>query len=242
MPPTLMSRSESLGLSARHEGVGKHHAANPGAAGPSGQVGADPLHRRSERGLMGAHGEAPGLAQGLRVEVGEAVDRHRTVHVGQLDGTGGLVGVGAQVNTGVVDQPRPEAQPLGGVVVAAGDHHPRPGGREPGEGLVGEPHRVDGRQRPVVDVAGEDDQVDLLGHHDLDQVVDEGSLMGEHALPVEGPPQVPVGGVEDPHAPNLGSSTDTPALPRRAHPPGPPRGPSSGAAEVRRSGPRVARW
>ena len=38
-----------------------------------------------------------------------------------------------------------------------------PGGGQPGEGLVGELDRVDRRQRAVVDVAGHDHEVDLLG-------------------------------------------------------------------------------
>ena len=67
---------------------------------------------------------------------------------------------------------RAEAEPLRGVVVAAGEHHPGAGRGEPGQGLVGQPDRVDVRQRPVVDVAGDDDQVDPLGGDDLEQVVD----------------------------------------------------------------------
>ena len=57
-------------------------------------------------------------------------------------------------------------------MVAAGEHHQGAGRGEPGQGLVGQPDRVDVRQRPVVDVAGDDDQVDPLGGDDLEQVVD----------------------------------------------------------------------
>ncbi len=114
---------------------------------------------------------------------------------------------------------------LGGVVVAAGEHDPGAGGGEPGEGLVGQPDRVDVRQRPVVDVAGDDDQVDPLGVDDLQQVVDVRRLVAEHALAVERPAEVPVGGVEDAHAPDLGGATDSPSHPRRRTPgdPRPPR-------------------
>ena len=107
---------------------------------------------------------------------------------------------------------------LRGVVVAAGEHDPGPGRGQPGQGLVGEPDGVDVGQRPVVDVAGDDDEVDPLGVDDLEQVVDVGRLVREHPLPVERPAEVPVGGVEDAHASNLGGATDSPAHPRRRTP------------------------
>ena len=67
---------------------------------------------------------------------------------------------------------------------------------------------VDRRQRPVVDVAGDDHQVDLLGLHDLQHVVDVGSLGAEHPDTVERPSQVPVGGVQDAHATTLVGHAD----------------------------------
>ncbi len=91
----------------------------------------------------------------------------------------------------------------------------RPGGRQPGQRLVGQPDRVDVRQRAVVDVARDHHQVDLLRLDDLEQVVDVRSLVAEHALPVEGPPEVPVGGVEDAHTATLGAGTDSAGLARR---------------------------
>ncbi len=88
------------------------------------------------------------------------------------------------------------------------------------EGLVGQRHGVDGRQRPVVDVAGHDHEVDLLRLDGLDQVVDVRRLRGEEVLAVERPAQVPVGGVQDAHARTLGEGTDrTPAhTPTQASP------------------------
>ena len=81
--------------------------------------------------------------------------------------------------------------------------------RQPGQRLVGEPDGVDRRQRAVVDVAGDDDQVDPLGLDDLEQVVDVRRLVREHPLAVERPAQVPVGGVEDAHATTVGADADT---------------------------------
>ena len=56
---------------------------------------------------------------------------------------------------------------------------------------------------------------DPLGLDHLDQVVDEARLVLEHPDAVEGATQVPVGGVEDPHRTNLGTSADTASPPRR---------------------------
>ena len=69
------------GLAAGHEGVGEHH--RPGAGGADGQVAAYALHGGRERGLVGPGGQLPGLGEGQRVEVGQAVDRDRPVVVGQ---------------------------------------------------------------------------------------------------------------------------------------------------------------
>ena len=85
------------------------------------------------------------------------------------------------------------------VVITSGNHDLCGGRGQAGEGLVGEVDRVDVRQCPVVDVAGDDDQVDPLGGDDLEQVVDVRRLVAEHALPVERPAEVPVGRVEDAH-------------------------------------------
>ena len=111
-------------------------------------------------------------------------------------------------------EPKPE--PLGRVVVARRQHHPGARGGQPGERLVGQSYGVDVRQRAVVDVARDDHEVDPLRLDHLDQVVDEGRLVLEHAHAVERAPQVPVGGVEDPHRTNLGTTTDTTSAPRRS--------------------------
>ena len=118
-------------------------------------------------------------------------------------------GVGADEDPGGVDEPGAEAEPLGGVVVAAGDDDLRPRRGQPRERLVGQPDRVDLGQRPVVDVAGDHDEVDPLRLDHLEQVVDVRRLVAEHPLTVERPPEVPVGGVEDAHGTNLGRGADT---------------------------------
>ncbi len=71
------------------------------------------------------------------------------------------------------------------------------------ERVVEEGDDVDPGQGAVVDVPGDEHDVHALGPHDLDEVVDEGRLGAEQPDPVEGPSEVPVGGVEDPHAGRL---------------------------------------
>ena len=72
---------------------------------------------------------------------------------------------------------------------------------------VDEPHQalreqLDGLgrgHRPVVDVAADEHGVDPLGAHDVDEVVEVGGLGVEQPHLVERAPQVPVGGVDQPH-------------------------------------------
>ena len=54
-------------------------------------------------------------------------------------------------------------------------------------------------QGAVVDVAGDEHRVDRLGAHDLDEVVEVGRLGALQPHLVEGPSQVPVGGVDHAH-------------------------------------------
>ena len=202
-----MSRSLSLGQAAGDERVRQHHRA--GARGPGGEVGADPLHRlgRAPRGASAS--AAPTRAEHVGLEVGDAVDRDRAVLVVEQHRLVDPAGVGAQVHARRASTSRAlKPSRRGGVVVAAGDHHPGPGGGEPVERVVGQRHGVDRRQRPVVDVARDDHEVDLLGLDGLDQVVDVRRLRGEEVLAVERPAEVPVGGVQDAHAATLGEGAD----------------------------------
>ena len=153
--------------------------------------------------------QGPGLGERQGVEVGQAVDRDGSVLVGQLDGRADRGGVGADEHAGRVDQPRAEPEPLGGVVVAAGQHHLGARAGEPHQRLVGQPDGVDLGERAVVDVTGDDHEVDPLGLDHLEQVVDVRRLVREHPLAVERPAQVPVGGVEDAHETTVGADADT---------------------------------
>ena len=206
----------ALGLAgggAGDEGVREDHRARGRRAG--GEVAAHAGHRLRQRGLVAAVAEPPRLEQRGRVEVGEGVDRDVAVLVAEQDGSADRGRVGAHEDACGVHQAGAEAEALGAVVVAAAHHDPRARGGQPGEGLVGEGDGVDVGEGPVVDVARDDHDVDPLGLHDLEQVVHERRLVPEQSLAVEGPPQVPVGGVEDAHTTNLGGRTDSAGPPRR---------------------------
>lgn len=199
-------------LGAGDEGVGDHDRPH---ARPTREVASYAAHRLAERGLVGARGQPPRGEQCRRVEPRQWVERHRSVLVLEQHRGAHPGQVRAHVDPRTVEQPRPEPEATGRVVVAARHDDAGAGGGEPGEGLVGQPDRVDLGQRPVVDVARHDHDVDALGLHDLDQVVHERRLVAEESFPVEGPAQVPVGGVEDAHTTNLGVTTDKATDPRR---------------------------
>ena len=199
------------GLASGHEGMGEHD--RTGVA--TGEVATNPAHCLGEGGLVRARAQPPPGPNGVGVEVGNPVDGDLAVVVAHQDRGADRVGTGADEHTRRVDQLGAEPEALSGVVVAAGDHDlgPRPG--QPGERLVGKPDSVDRRQRTVIDVACHHDQIHTLRGDDSQQMVDVRSLVSEHALPVEGPPEMPVGGVEDAHTTNLGEGTDSTANPRR---------------------------
>src|SRR5262249_14705639 len=104
---------------------------------------------------------------------------------------------------------RPEAEPLGRIVVAAdrNDRHAELPGHPP-EKIREQLHRLDRRHRSVVDVAGQDQRVRALVVADRDQLVEGVALIVEERDLAESLAQVPVGGVNDPHAPTLAPWSD----------------------------------
>ena len=130
-PPTLMSRSDSLGCGAGDERVGQHDRPGAGAGG-RGRRGPGASPRRARPRGSGA-GSPHGSRDGVGVEVGDAVDRdRRRARRRAGPGVPTVAGVGADEDAGGVDQPGAEAEPLRGVVVAAGDHDLRARGGQPG--------------------------------------------------------------------------------------------------------------
>ena len=69
---------------------------------------------------MGALGKTPGGADGVRVEVGDAMHGDQAVLVAEEHRSADRADVGAQMDAGRVDQSRGEAEAVCGVMVAAG--------------------------------------------------------------------------------------------------------------------------
>lgn len=81
-------------------------------------------------------------------------------------------------------------------MVAAGQNHLGAGTGQAHQGVVEQADDVDPRQGTVVDVAGDQDDVDGLRPHEGHKLVDEGALGIEHPNAVERPAQMPVRGVQ----------------------------------------------
>src|SRR5699024_8516359 len=105
--------------------------------------------------------------------------------------------------TGGVDELGGEGHPGHGVVVAADQDGPGPGGTDTGQYSVEQANRVHRGERTVVEVTGHDHHVDPFGPDGVDEVVEDGGLGIEQVLPVEGTTQVPVRSVQQAHGADI---------------------------------------
>ncbi|MCE3291812.1 MAG: hypothetical protein K0Q84_749 [Arthrobacter sp.] len=103
---------------------------------------------------------------------------------------------GAQMHPATLQEPRGKAEPDGGVMVPAGEHHPGAGPGQPDKCLVQEAHDVHSGQGTVIHVAGDEDDVDGQFLDPRYQLVDESALGVQHANAVKGPAKMPIGSVE----------------------------------------------
>jgi len=103
-------------------------------------------------------GERP--AHRVRVKVGQGVHHHRAVLVRQQHRAPDVGDPGPQVHA-LAHQAGREAEPDGGVVVAGGHDHGS-AFAQPGQGVRQQLDGLDGRDRPVVYVTGDDDRADAL--------------------------------------------------------------------------------
>ncbi len=184
-------------FAAGDEGVGEDDGA--GALGRAGgEVGAHPVHGGGEDGLVpGAlHTELVPDEGGL--QVGQAVEGDVPVRVGQQYGGAAGGGFGAQVDAGPAHEPRADPETAGRVVVPGDHHRGHAQAGEPVQRVVEQLDRGERRHRPVVHVPRHHHRVHLALAHGGDEVADELGLGAEHADPVEGPAEVPVGGVQNP--------------------------------------------
>ena len=116
----------------------------------------------------------------------------------------------ADVQPGPLEQAGREPEPDGASRgCRCESDHLGPGVDEPGQRLGEQLDGVGAGQRAVVDVAADEDRVDPLRAHDLDEVVEVAGLGVEQPHPVERASQVPVGGVDQPHAAHATSAGAT---------------------------------
>ncbi len=108
--------------------------------------------------------------------------------------------VGADGHPGAGQDPVGEADPGGRVVVAGDGDHERARVAESDERLVEQLDRPGGGDGTVEEVSGDEHGVDRLVRCDLHHPVDRLGLLVEQGRLVELPSQVPVGGVQEPHA------------------------------------------
>ena len=125
---------------------------------------------------------AVGVAQGDRhveaIRVGEKVD---TAERGPLGG---------------------ESEACGRVVIAAGDHDGRPRIPQVAQRVLEEKERVAGWRGRVEHVARDEHRIHLVITHRLHQRSQHLAERVCGRVPVEGAADVPIGGVQEPHAPN----------------------------------------
>ena len=203
-----MSRSLSLATPPADERVGEHHRAGARA---EEEVGADAVHRRGQHGLVAARASPqPQLEPGdLRLEEGQAVDRRRRRARRRAGPARRARGVAARTCRPAADS-SPENVPsrraeswLPGVRTTAA-----PARRSRADHPVEHAGRVGRGHGAVVDVTGDHDDVDRFGGDHRGQAAEHGLLLGEQVGAVQGPADVPVGGVQQPHGRNVGGGTD----------------------------------
>ena len=200
--PHPAHRDVALGFAGRspgHPPVGHDH---PAAHAAGVRVGPDAVHRVGEHpGMPPSDASREVASDRVGFGVRHAVDRHRPVRVLQQDRPVQRADPGTQVHAGLVQQAAAEAEPAGGVVVAADQHDPRPGGVQPEQGVLAQLDGVHRGHGPVVHVPRDQHHVHLLGADGIDEVIKEGGLRRAEIGPVQRPAQVPVGRVQHEHGP-----------------------------------------
>ncbi len=199
--PDPADRDVALGFAGRSPGdppVGHDH---PAAHASGVRVGLDAADRVAEHPRVPLEVMGKLAADRVGFGVGHTVDGHRPVRVLQQDRPGQRADPGAQVHAGLVEQAAAEAEPAGGVVIAADQHDPGPGAVQPEQGFLTHLDGVHRGHGPVVDIPRDQHHVHLLGTDGIDQVVKKRGLRRAQIGPVQRPAQVPVGRVQHEHGP-----------------------------------------
>ena len=190
-------------LRGRLDARGKDVGDRDGSTAPRRTVVVDEAHRvthdlfvRAQR-LLG-----PEVPHESGLEVGDRVDVHGTVLVVQRDRRADGARIRRDVDP-LSEKRSLEAEPRGRVVVAA--RHDDAGARltDAREHVGQEAVAVCGRHRGVEHIARNDDEVDRALAHLAHETVEHAPQRVERGMAVKRSSNVPVGGVEDPHASTL---------------------------------------
>ena len=193
---------------ADHEGMRQHH--RPGPRGSTGEVAAGLRHGAGQHLLVAARGrQIPRAAHQIRFEIGHGIKGDGAVRVGQQHRLARPPGGGPQVQPAGREKFGERAEPRRGVVVAGDRHDGDPGGADPAQDPGGALHRLRGRHRPVVQVARDEHDVHLVRGGEIGHRTQHRFLVGQQALAMEGPTEVPVGGVHHAHGVTVGGGSDS---------------------------------
>lgn len=201
----------SLGVAVR--GAGCSCSGGGAASCGSGDAGAGMRDGSGvQGGCVGGRVDFFGCGQAgpfdVRVEIGDRVDERSqpAVRASDLDWDARAEGIGADVDV-LAHERRPEAQALGRIVVARRHHHGRQA-RQFGQRPVDEPDGGRGRDPAIVDVARDEDRVDLVLADDFDDMAAPQLEGGHEVGAVERPAYMPVGRMENAHATSLSMRSD----------------------------------
>ena len=185
---------------ARNEGVGKHDASRM----PENlEFCTDSIHRLHRNVFVRARKRVPTLgseavARKIRIKEGQPEKEHLTVLIGNRNRVLDPFDIRENVNAGPHEFCA-KAEPHRRIVVAWREDH-RGFFRERCERLVQKLNRLDGRDRAIVDIAGDHESV-RSGFTDLRQKeILELPLVFVQVLTVQGAPEVPIRRVKNFHA------------------------------------------
>lgn len=203
------------GLPASHEGMSHQHRT---VIGPPLQIPADPLQRQAGHVFMAQAGR--NRCSSLIFRTGQAGAINCWLQIGQrVDRHWGAAQPGAHQHrfvgpTHLTPDRHPERgqqrvvhrHPHMGIVVACDRHHRGSGLSQLGQGVVEQLHRLGRRDRPVVEVAGDQHRIDGPVPGQFNDPRQGHRLLLEQRGPMETASQVPVGGVKQAHRQELALS------------------------------------
>ena len=164
------------------------------------QIRPDQIHGGAHHRLVpGLTGDLQSGTSQFRLQIGQCVDRDRSGVVGQHDRLADPGDRGSQMQTPGGQEVGERAESRSRIVIAGRGDDDRPGRPDPLERPGRDLNRFCRGHGAVVDVAGHDDCVDLVLGHQIGERGQHELLVRQQVLPVEGPADVPVRGVQQSH-------------------------------------------